>query len=83
MFIRGPYIVEGIIYGTISAVLSMVILFPVVYFISPDVKKLIPDMDLLSYFTSNFFQFFAYQLLFGIGIGIVSSFIAIRRYLRI
>ncbi len=83
MFIRGPYIVEGIIYGTISATLCMTILFPVVYFISPYVKIFIPDMNLLSYFTSHFFQLFAYQLLFGVGIGIISSFIAIRRYLRI
>ncbi|MEK7195735.1 MAG: FtsX-like permease family protein, partial [Patescibacteria group bacterium] len=82
MFIRGPYIVEGIIYGTISAVLSMVIMLLATYFISPSVKELITDMDLLSYFTSHFFQLFAYQLLFGIGIGIVSSLIAIRRYLR-
>ncbi|HZX00807.1 MAG TPA: FtsX-like permease family protein, partial [Candidatus Paceibacterota bacterium] len=83
MFIRGPYIIEGIIYGTISATLCMTILFPVVYFISPYVKIFIPDMNLLSYFTSHFFQLFAYQLLFGVGIGIISSFIAIRRYLRI
>jgi len=83
MFIRGPYIIEGIIYGTISATLCMAILFPVVYFISPYVKIFIPDMNLLSYFTSHFFQLFAYQLLFGVGIGIISSFIAIRRYLRI
>lgn len=83
MFIRGPYIVEGIIYGTISAVLCMTIMLPVTYFISPYVKIFIPDMNLLSYFMSHFFQLFAYQLLFGIGIGIISSFIAIRRYLRI
>lgn len=83
MFIRGPYIVEGILYGTISAVLCMAIMLPLAYFISPYVKILIPSMDLLSYFTSHFFQLFAYQLLFGIGIGIVSSSIAIRRYLKI
>lgn len=83
MFIRGPYIVEGILYGTISAVLCMTITFPIIYFISPYVKVFIPDMNLLSYFTSNFFQLFTYQLLFGIGIGIISSFIAIRRYLKI
>ena len=83
MFIRGPYIVEGIIYGTISAALCMAIIFPVVYYTSPYIKVFIPDMDLLDYFISHFFQLFAYQLLFGIGIGIVSGFIAIRRYLRI
>lgn len=82
MFIRGPYIVEGIIYGTISAVLCMSVMFPIIYFISPSVVKLLPDMNLLNYFTSHFFQLFGYQLLFGIGIGIISSSIAIRRYLR-
>jgi cell division transport system permease protein len=83
MFIRGPYLVEGIVYGTLSAILSMAVLFPVVYLVSPYVRVFIPDMNLFNYFVSNIFTLFSYQLLFGIGIGIISSLIAIRRYLKI
>jgi len=82
MFIRGPYIVEGLIYGIVSAILSMAVILPVIYFISPYLKVFIPSMDLAGYFMDNIFTLFSYQLLFGVGIGIISSLIAIRRYLK-
>ncbi len=81
-FIRGPFIVEGIIYGTVAAVLSVAIGTPLVYFISPYIAVFIPGMDLMGYFTSSIFKIFGYELLFGIAIGVVSGVVAIRRYLR-
>lgn len=83
MFTRGPYVVEGIIYGTVSAILSMAVMFPIVYFGSPYIKVFIPSMNLMEYFIQNIFTLFLYQLLFGAGIGIISSLIAIRRYLKV
>lgn len=83
MFIRGPYLIEGVIYGTVAAILSMAVMFPIIYFSAPYLKVFIPGMDLMNYFASNIFTLFLYQLLFGVGIGIVSSLIAIRRYLKV
>lgn len=83
MFIRGPYIVEGVIYGTLSAVFGTMVFLPITYFISPYLKIFIPSMNLAQYFISNIFVLFSYQLLFGIGIGIISSLIAVRRYLKV
>jgi cell division transport system permease protein len=82
-FIRGPYLVEGIIYGSIAALLSILIVAPIVFFVSPYLYNFIPNMDLAAYFTDNALRHFVYLWLFGIGIGIISSFIAMRRYLRI
>ncbi len=83
MFIRGPYIVEGAIYRTLSAVLGTAVFLPVTYFVSPYLKFFIPSVDLAQYFLSNILILFSYQLLFGIGIGIISSLIAVRRYLKV
>ena len=83
MFVRGPFIVMGIMYGVFAAVLSMLISIPVILFSSPYVKLFVPEVDLAGYLASNFFTLFSYQLLFGVGIGVFSSFIAIRRYLKI
>lgn len=82
-FIKGPFIVEGIIYGIIAAVLTLLISFPIVYFASPYLKLLSSDIDLLKYFIGNVAGLFGHQLLFGVGIGVVSSLIAIRKYLKI
>lgn len=81
-FIQGPYVVEGCFYGFISAVISFVILVPIVSFLSPYVHNFIPEMDLGLYFRNSYISLFFYQLLFCIGVGIISSSIAIRRYLR-
>lgn len=82
LFVRGPYMVDGIVAGTLGAIFSMIILAPLAYFSSPYVIKLIPSFDLFQYFYANILSLFLWQLLFGIGIATVSGFIAIRRYLK-
>lgn len=82
-FIRGPYVVEGIIYGLVAGILSVIIAAPIVYFVSPYVKIFISEMNLWTYFTSNLIGILGYQLLFGVGLGVISSVIAIRKYLRV
>lgn len=82
-FIRGPFIVEGIIYGTLASLIALAITFPIVYVVSPYLQILSSDINLKAYFLDNVFVLFFYQLLFGIGIGIISSLIAIRKYLKI
>jgi cell division transport system permease protein len=82
-FIRSPYLVEGIIYGFIAAILSMLIVVPIAYFISPYIKIFIPEMNFWPYFISHFIILLGYQLLFGVVLGVISSSIAIRKYLRI
>lgn len=81
-FIRGPYIVESVIYGAIAAILSIVIFIPAISFFNPYISSFIPSVNLSEYFRNNFFPLLFYHLLFGVGLGIVSSVIAIRRYLR-
>lgn len=75
--------IEGIIYGVIGGVVSIILAAPVIHFVSPYINIFIPEVNLWSYFSSNIFSFLGYQLLFGVGLGIISSVIAIRRYLRV
>ncbi len=81
-FIRGPYIIEGIIYGSIAAVISFIVFIPVVNAISPGLTRFISTFSISEYFSSHFILLFLYQLLIGVILGILSSVIAIRKYLR-
>lgn len=81
--ISGPYMVEGIIYGVMGAVLSLVIFWPAVYWGAPYLKYFLTDLDLRTYFFDHFFTLVGYQLLFGIALGVVSSNFAIQKYLKI
>lgn len=82
-FIRGPFIIEGMIYGIIGTILSLLVSLPIVYTVSPYIRLLSADIDLWRYFLVNFFPLLGLELLFGITIGVVSSVIAIRKYIRI
>jgi len=81
-FIRGPYVIVGAIYGVISAIAGVILTIPVVYFISPYVSVLIPEMNLWGYFTGSIFGITGYNLLFAVSIGVISSFVVVKRYLR-
>ena len=80
-YIRGPFMMEGIIYGILASIITMLIFFPMTYWIGNHLSDFF-GMNLYHYFTSNFFQIFAIVLVSGIIIGVISSWIAISRYLR-
>lgn len=82
-FIRGPFIVEGVIYGFIAAITSFVIMLPLINFLAPFVHNFVPEINLSAYFAGNYGSLFLYQLLFCAGMGIASSFIAVRKYLHV
>ena len=83
VFINGPYIVEAIIFGVIAALFSILISAPFINLGSPYILDFIPEMNLETYFYGNIFKIFAYQLLFGILLAILSGSFAIRKYLKI
>jgi len=82
-FIRGPFIVEGILYGIISSLFTIGVLYPVFYFISPKISGFLPIEDFFVYFQANVWAFLVLLLVIGVGLGAISSFIAIRKYLKV
>jgi len=82
-FIRGPFIIEGAISGFIAALISFLFFFLVCWLLSPKLEFLFPDFHLFKFFMENYPMIILIQLLSGIGLGVISSFIAIRRYLRV
>lgn len=82
-FVRGPFLVQGIIVGFFSALIALFLTFLVSWSINAKVNALIPNINILQIFLSSFFLLFFIQLATGIGLGIISSSIAIRKYLKI
>ncbi|MEK7462846.1 MAG: permease-like cell division protein FtsX [Patescibacteria group bacterium] len=83
MFIRGPYIVQGVFYGLIAGILSIVLIAPLIYFSAPYIKMVMPEVNMWSYLLNNLLLFTLYQIAFGIILGTVSSAIAVRKYLKL
>lgn len=83
-FITTPYIIEGILYGFFATILSTVFLFILLKYLSPILNRFLEyQADIFSYFQENILLIILLQLAFGAALGIVSSFIAIRRYLKV
>lgn len=82
-FIRGPFLVAGVIYGVIAAVVTVALFYPLSWALAPHLALLIPDFDIFQYYKGNIIEFFAVMLGAGLLLGVFSSGIAIRRYLEV
>ncbi len=81
--VRAPFVVEGIMYGVISAVVTIVIFYPITWALGPLTEKFFGGPNVFGYYLSNFFEIFFILLLVGVLLGVISSSIATRRYLRV
>ncbi len=85
-FIRGPFVVESIIYGVVSAIVSVLLINAL--FITASSSLQATSFGLLdisysqAFFQAHYWQLLAMQLTLGILIGAASSIIATRRYLK-
>ncbi|KKS92208.1 MAG: Cell division ABC transporter, permease protein FtsX [Parcubacteria group bacterium GW2011_GWC1_43_12] len=81
-FIRGPFLVEGIIYGIVAGAITLILLFPILYILTPKVSSFLPGINLIEFYQANFLQYSVLIIGVGVIIGGVSSLIAVRRYLK-
>jgi len=82
-YIRGPFLIEGMIYGIVGAVITLILAYPALYLVSPKITSFLPEVDLLYFFEINLGQILVLLVGVGVALGTLSSFIAIRRYLRV
>lgn len=83
MYIKMPFVFEGVLYGFSSAIVVMISLYATAKFIAPVVKQSLEGGNLVGFYFDNFFTILGYLLLAGISLGVISGFIAIRRYLKV
>lgn len=82
-FIQGPFFVQGIIIGIIGFLVCLLISLLVYGIWSPKIEVLFFGFNFFNYFIENFWTFFLIQFGAGIGIGIISSGLSMRKYLKI
>jgi len=81
MRVRGPFMVEGAIYGIIATVVTLVIFWPVTVYLGNNMTNFL-GLDIYNYYISNLVQILVIILLSGVLLGIISSFIAVKKYLK-
>lgn len=82
-YIRGPFIVAGIISGLISGLIALAFFFPIAWYAGHAFTSWLGGFNLLTYYVSNFPFIFLVIVGSGFALGAIASFLAVRRYLRI
>ena len=82
-YVRGPFVIVGIMYGTLSALITMVLFYPATYYLGRATQNFFGGVNVYGFYLHNFFQIFGVLLAAGIVVGAVSSFLAVRRYLKV
>lgn len=82
-FIRGPFLVQGAICGFCAALICLLLFTVLTWGFNSRVETLFPNLNLFGLFVGNFWLILLIQVMSGIGLGMISSLIAIRRYLEV
>jgi len=82
-YIRAPFLVEGALFGVIAGVITLLIFYPLTYWLGNATENFFGGINVFSYYLSNFGFFFLGILGTGIVLGVVASYLAVRRYLKI
>jgi len=81
MRVRGPFLVEGAIYGIVATLITVIIYWPISWWFGKNMSEFL-GLNMYEYYSSNFLQIFIIILFSGIFLGITSSLLAIRKYLN-
>ena len=81
-YVRGPFVVEGGLAGAIAAVLALALLYPATIWLRNATAGVFGGVDLAAYFSVHFVPLFLALLGIGILLGIVASYLAVRKHLN-
>ncbi len=82
MHIQGPFIIEGALYGVVSTILTLLIFLPITWWLGRHMTSFFGGLNLFSYYLHNILEFVIILVIFGAGLGAISSVLAARRHLK-
>ncbi len=81
-YIRGPFVVEGIMYGLVAAIITLILFYPVTLWLGPMTKNFFGEINIFHYYLSEFGRIALVILGSGILLGALSSYLAVMKYLK-
>ncbi len=87
-YVRGPFMVAGVLYGVVSSVVVLILLYPILLYhpvligLDPTTELLFGSFNSFGYYTAHFLLFFGVLMGTSIALGALSSYLAVRRYLK-
>lgn len=82
-YIRGPFFIAGSIYGFISAILTLILFYPITLWLGNTTQNFFVGLNVFYYYTAHFGEIFLIIVGSGVAIGSISSYLAVRKYLKV
>jgi cell division transport system permease protein len=81
-YVRGPFLIEGILYGFFAWLATTILFLPITYIVTRQIGSLM-TINLYQYYVSHLLSVGGLVLLIGVFLGAVSSYFAARKYLNV
>ena len=81
-YVRGPFVIEGILYGIVAAFLATLLYLPISVYLRDYVSNALVQFDTLEFYTQKGFFMGGILLVVGVLLGMVSSYLSVRKYLK-
>ena len=82
-YVKGPFVVEGMIAGVVASFLSLALLYPAVLWVRSVTVNIYGGVNLVSFYFGNFGKIFIILFVSGVVLGFLASYWATRRYAKI
>lgn len=83
MFIRGPFIVESLLYAIVATIITTIIFFPATVWVTQKTVFFFEGLNINAFYTAHFIELTLTLLAFGSVLTVLSSFLAVRKYLKV
>lgn len=83
MYIRGPFIVEAVLYALVATVATLAIFWAGTIWVTKKTVIFFDGMNFFIYYKEHFFQLALLLLVSGALLAVISSILAVRKYLRV
>jgi len=81
-YVRGPFMIAGLLYGFIAGIVVLLVMYPLTAWLGAPSERFFGTFNVFDYYTSSFAVLFLLIMGMGILLGSISSYLAVRRYLR-
>ncbi len=82
-YIRAPFLVEGVMYGFIAGIVTMLLFYPLTWWLGQSTASFFGGISVFSYYIDHFALLFLIIVGSGVILGLISSYLAVSRYLKI
>ena len=82
-YIRGPFIVAGVISGLLASLVALAVFYPATWYAGSALSTWLGGFNLFTYYLSHFGLVFSILVGSGVLLGALASWLAVRRYLKV